>query len=117
MTSPAAAAAAAAVSPAAAPAAVSPAAAPAPPFAGIPHPERYLLAADDLRRRQLCAALLHGSGRSWRDRRRIWPAVVAGLVVVAVIAAGTAVHAAFQPSPGQRPDPVRAARTLADWSL
>jgi hypothetical protein len=59
-----------------------------PPNAGTtPNAERYLLEADALRRRQLHAALLHGSSRTWRDRRRIWPAMVAGVVVVAVIVA------------------------------
>lgn len=66
-----------------------------PPGAGTtPNAERYLLEADALRRRQLHSALLHGSGRTWRDRRRIWPAVVAGLVVVAVVVAVfTVIHA------------------------
>jgi hypothetical protein len=52
-----------------------------------PNAEKYLLEADALRRRQLVSALLHGSRRTWREQRRIWPGVVAGLVVVAVIVA------------------------------
>jgi hypothetical protein len=66
-----------------------------PPGAGTtPNAERYLLEADALRRRQLHSALLHGSSRTWRDRRRIWPAVVAGVVVVAVVVAVfTVIHA------------------------
>lgn len=52
-----------------------------------PNAERYLLEADALRRRQLRSALLHGSSRTWREHRRIWPGIVAGLVVVAVILA------------------------------
>lgn len=58
-------------------------------------PERLLLDAAALRRRQLCAAFLHGSARSWRVRRRIWPATVAGLLIVAVAMAALAVAAAF----------------------
>lgn len=59
-----------------------------PPHAGTtPNAERYLLEADALRRRQLHSALLHGSSRTWRDRRRIWPAMIAGVVVVSVIVA------------------------------
>lgn len=52
-----------------------------------PNAEKYLLEADALRRRQLVSALLHGSARSWREHRRIWPGVVAGIVVVAVVVA------------------------------
>jgi hypothetical protein len=52
-----------------------------------PNAEKYLLEADALRRRQLVSALLHGSRRTWREQRRIWPSVVAGIVVVAVIVA------------------------------
>lgn len=61
-----------------------------------PDAERYLLEADALRRRQLRSALLHGSSRTWREHRRIWPGVVAGLVVVAVILAAFAVVQAFR---------------------
>lgn len=50
-----------------------------------PNAEKYLLEADALRRRQLRSALLHGSGRTWRDNSRIWPAIIAGVVVVAII--------------------------------
>jgi hypothetical protein len=66
------------------------------PFARTPHAERYLLESDNLRRRQLRSALLHGSARVWRERPRVWPAVLGGLVVVAVIVAVIAVHAAFE---------------------
>lgn len=72
------------------------------PFSGTPNAERFLLEADTLRRRQLRSALLHGSSRTWRDRRRIWPAVVAGIVVVAVISAGIAVYGAFEAQQRQR---------------
>ncbi|MDQ3733493.1 MAG: hypothetical protein M3400_05745 [Actinomycetota bacterium] len=58
-------------------------------------PERVVLDAAALRRRQLCVAFLHGSARSWRVRRRIWPAAVAGLLIVAIAAAALAVAAAF----------------------
>lgn len=63
-----------------------------------PNAERYLLEADALRRRQLRSALLHGSSRTWREHRRIWPAIVAGVVVVAVLLAAFAVVKAFRAS-------------------
>lgn len=66
------------------------------PFGGTPDAERHVLAADSLRRRQLRAALLHGSTRSWRDRSRVWPAVLVGLVLTAVVLAAIAVHGAFE---------------------
>lgn len=66
------------------------------PFVATPNAERYLLEADNLRRRQLRSAMLHGSSRTWRDRRRIWPAVVAGVVLAAIIAAAIAVTGTFQ---------------------
>lgn len=65
-------------------------------FVSTPNRERYLLEADSLRRRQLRAALLHGSSRTWRERRRAWPGVVAGIIVAAVIVAGIAVYGAFR---------------------
>jgi hypothetical protein len=61
-----------------------------------PNAERYVLEADAMRRRQLRSALLHGTGRNWRENRRAWPGVVAGMVVVAVVIAGLAVSEAFQ---------------------
>lgn len=61
-----------------------------------PNAERYVLEADAMRRRQLRSALLHGSRRTWREHRRIWPALVVGLIVVAVIVAGLAVTEAFR---------------------
>jgi hypothetical protein len=67
-----------------------------PPFAATPDAERHALVADSLRRRQLRTAMLHGSGRSWRDRRPAWPAVLAGAVVTAVALAAIAVYSAFQ---------------------
>ncbi len=66
------------------------------PFARTPNAEKYLLESDNLRRRQLRSALLHGSSRVWRERQRVWPAVVGGVVVVAVIVAAIAVLGAFQ---------------------
>lgn len=82
--------------------AVPPAPPPPAPFVSTPNAERYLLEADSLRRRQLRSALLHGSSRTWRDRRRIWPAVIAGLIVLAIIAAGIAVYGAFQQQQRER---------------
>jgi hypothetical protein len=66
-----------------------------PQFGTTPNAERYLIESDNLRRRQLRSALLHGSGRMWRERRRVWPAVLAGLVVVAVTVAAIGVYGAF----------------------
>jgi hypothetical protein len=83
------------------------------PFVRTPNAERYLLEADSLRRRQLHSALLHGSRRTWRDRRRIWPAVVAGLVVVAVIAAAIAVYGTFRQQQREREEADRQGQALA----
>jgi hypothetical protein len=66
------------------------------PFVATPNAERYLIESDNLRRRQLRTALLHGSGRTWRESRRLWPAVLVGLVAVAIVVASIAVHGAFQ---------------------
>ena len=66
------------------------------PFVKTPNAEKHMLEADTLRRRQLRSALLHGSSRTWRDRQRIWPTVVAGFVAVAVIVAAIAVYGAFR---------------------
>ena len=61
----------------------------------VPQADRHLLALHALRQRQLRTSFLHGSRRTWRDRRRIWPAVVIALALVALIIAGTSVVAAF----------------------
>ncbi|HET9500088.1 MAG TPA: hypothetical protein VFO98_07490 [Marmoricola sp.] len=65
-------------------------------FDTTPNAERYVLEADAMRRRQLRSALLHGSRRTWREHSRAWPAVVVGLIAVAVIVAALAVTQAFQ---------------------
>jgi hypothetical protein len=65
-------------------------------FATPPNAERFMLQSEDLRRRQLRSALLHGSGRNWRERRRIWPAALAGAIAVAVIIAVIGVYGAFE---------------------
>ena len=62
----------------------------------MPHADRHLLALHALRQRQLLTSFLHGRRRTWRDRRRIWPAVMIALALVALIIAGTSVVAAFQ---------------------
>ena len=69
---------------------------PALTYQNTPNAERYVLEADAMRRRQLRSALLHGSRRTWREHRRAWPAVVVGLIVVAVVVAALAVTEAFQ---------------------
>lgn len=61
----------------------------------VPHADRHLLALHALRQRQIRASFLHAGRRTWRDRRRIWPAVVVALALVALIIAGTSVVAAF----------------------
>jgi hypothetical protein len=48
-----------------------------------------------MRRRQLRSALLHGSTRTWREHRRVWPGVVAGLVAAGLIIAIIAVKSAY----------------------
>jgi negative regulator of sigma E activity len=81
-----------------------------------PNAERYLLESANLRRRQLQAAMLHGSGRSWRQRSRVWPAVVAGLAVAAVVVAVIGVLGAFHrqeqlnQEPTRQPSPATSAR-------
>ena len=67
-----------------------------PSFVATPNAERHLLDSDNLRRRQLRSALLHGSTRVWRERRRVWPAALGGIIVTAVIAAAIAVYGAFE---------------------
>ncbi|UPK72938.1 hypothetical protein MU582_10795 [Nocardioidaceae bacterium SCSIO 66511] len=69
---------------------------PAPPMGGTPNAEKYVLAADAMRRRQLRSALLHGSRRTWREHPRVWPAIVVGVIAVAVVVAAIAVVGAFQ---------------------
>jgi len=74
---------------------VSAAFSPAPEPIG-PQSDRHLLALHALRQRQLRTAFLHGRTRSWRDRRRIWPAVLVAVAIVALLIAGISVVAAFQ---------------------
>ena len=69
---------------------------PAPPMGGTPNAEKYVLEADAMRRRQLRSALLHGSRRTWREHRRVWPAVVIGVIAAAVVVAAIAVVDAYQ---------------------
>ena len=61
-----------------------------------PHSDRQVLELHALRQRQLSTAFLHGRRRSWRERRRIWPAVVVALVLIALLIAGVSVIDAFQ---------------------
>lgn len=60
-----------------------------------PNAEKYVLAADALRRRQLETALLHGSAQTWRDRRRLWPAMIGGVIAVALVVTIVAIVGAF----------------------
>ena len=66
-----------------------------PSYANTANAERYVLEADAMRRRQLRSALLHGSTRTWREHSKVWPGVVVGLIVAALILAGTAVRDAI----------------------
>lgn len=63
---------------------------PEPPmsFGTTPNAEKYVLEADAMRRRQLRSALLHGSSRTWREHRRVWPAIAVGIILTAVVIAG-----------------------------
>lgn len=65
-------------------------------FHATPNAERYVLQADALRRQQLRAALLYGSSRYWRRRQRVWPAMIAGAILVAVVSGGIVVASAFE---------------------
>ncbi|WP_199042893.1 hypothetical protein [Glycomyces salinus] len=58
--------------------------------------ERYVLQAAGLRRRQLRAAVLYGSARSWRQRQPLWIAAMIGVIAAAVIVAAIAVANAFE---------------------
>lgn len=68
--------------------------APIPPT--TPYREKYVLEADALRRRQLASALVHGTQRSWRENRQVWPSVAAGAVATAVVIAVICVYSAFE---------------------
>lgn len=57
--------------------------------------DRATVLAHRLARRRLLSAVLHGHGRSWLDRTRAWPAIVVGVVVVAVVSAAIGITAAF----------------------
>src|SRR6476659_3391347 len=62
----------------------------------VPQADRHLLALHALRQRQLRTSFLHGRRRTWRDRRRIWPAVIIALALIGLLIAGTSVVVAFQ---------------------
>lgn len=64
-------------------------------FHYTPDEEKYVLQADALRHRQLRSALLYGSSRYWRRRQRVWPAVVFGLVITALVCGIIALIGAF----------------------
>ena len=61
----------------------------------VPNADRQLLELHALRQRQLSAAFLHGRRRSWRERRRVWPAVVVAIILIALLVAGVSVVDAF----------------------
>ena len=60
-----------------------------------PNADQHLLALHVLTGRQLRSTFLHGAGRTWRERRRIWPAVLVAAAIVALLIAGVSVVAAF----------------------
>jgi len=64
-------------------------------FHYTPDEEKYVLQADALRHRQLRSALLYGSSRYWRRRQRVWPAVIFGLVITALVCGVIALIGAF----------------------
>jgi hypothetical protein len=66
-----------------------------PPRHPAPQADRHLLALHTLTGRQLTTAFLHGSRRSWRERRRIWPAVLVAATIVALLLAGASVLSAL----------------------
>ncbi|WP_150240296.1 hypothetical protein [Nocardiopsis quinghaiensis] len=64
-------------------------------FHYTPDEEKYVLQADALRHRQLRSALLYGSSRYWRRRQQVWPAVIGGLILIALICGVIALIGAF----------------------
>lgn len=64
-------------------------------FHYTPDEEKYVLEADALRHRQLRSALLYGSSRYWRRRQRVWPAVIGGAILIALICGVIALIGAF----------------------
>ncbi|WP_162146013.1 ABC transporter permease [Glycomyces tenuis] len=74
--------------------------------------ERYVLQAAALRRRQLRAAVLHGSARSWRQRQPLWPAALIGAIAVALIVAAIAVAGAFEQQRQQEAEAEASASTV-----
>lgn len=64
-------------------------------FHYTPDEEKYVLQADALRHRQLRSALLYGSSRYWRRRQRVWPAVICGAVLTALVCGVIALIGAF----------------------
>ncbi|MGW9637131.1 hypothetical protein [Nocardiopsis alba] len=64
-------------------------------FHYTPDEEKYVLEADALRHRQLRSALLYGSSRYWRRRQRVWPAVIGGLILTALVCGVIALIGAF----------------------
>lgn len=65
-------------------------------FHYTPDEEKYVLQADALRHRQLRSALLYGSSRYWRRRQRVWPAVIGGLIITALVCGVIALMGAFE---------------------
>ncbi|WP_304452339.1 hypothetical protein [Nocardiopsis sp. YSL2] len=64
-------------------------------FHYTPDEEKYVLEADALRHRQLRSALLYGSSRYWRRRQRVWPSVIGGAILIALICGVIALIGAF----------------------
>jgi hypothetical protein len=64
-------------------------------FHYTPDEEKYVLQADALRHRQLRSALLYGSSRYWRRRQRVWPAVIGGVILIALVCGVIALIGAF----------------------
>lgn len=64
-------------------------------FHYTPDEEKYVLQADALRHRQLRSAILYGSSRYWRRRQRVWPAVIGGVILTALVCGVIALIGAF----------------------
>lgn len=86
------------------------------PMFNTPNAEKYVLEADAMRRRQLRSALLHGSSRTWREHRRVWPAVLLGVVVVAIVLAAMAVIDAYRDQTANTPPPPPTSATSSGTS-
>jgi hypothetical protein len=66
-----------------------------------------------LRRRMLTSAALHGTARTWRDRRRLWSAVAIGIALVVVAIGVVAVVHVFRTQTRSNPPPTAPPRAAS----